>query len=113
MTYATSKLTCLIQGSDMSEWLLDTVDTIATVNTAGFISDAAAPAAGAKGMQKGDRVLVRIWTTAIPATNAEKLTAAAVANVLTAVHECWVIGISTAGAADLTDGLAITATNTD
>jgi len=111
MTYATSSLSCITQGVGQvgyNEWLLDTVDTIGDVNTAGFISDAKA-----RGMQKGDLVKVRIWTTAIPSATSEKLTADGTANDLTAFHLCWVIGMSTAGAADLTDGLAITATNTD
>ena len=113
MSYATSRLQCIMRGGDINWWLLDTVDTIATVNTAGFISDASQPAAGAKGMLKGDRVTVRIWTTTIPAATSELRSAADAANILTAMHECWVIGISAAGAADLTDGLAVTATNTD
>lgn len=118
MTYATSSLGCTAAGRESNSvgfnlWVLDTVDTIATVNTAGFISDGGKAATGGKGMEKGDIVIVRIWTTAIPSTTAEKNTADDVANDLTAVYLCWVIGVSTAGAVDLTDGLAITATNTD
>lgn len=71
MTYATSKLTCIEQNGVMGTWVLDTVDTIATVNTAGFISDGGHAAANGKGMEKGDLVYVRIWTTAIPAANSE------------------------------------------
>lgn len=111
MAYNRNNLTLAWQASGpigAKQWIYDTVDTIATVNTAGYISDA-----GTLGMEKGDLVTVRIWTTAVPTETSEKLTAAATANVLTAVHMCWVIGLSTAGAADLTDGLAITATNTD
>lgn len=89
------------------EWLYDTVDVIATVYAIGYISDAAT-----KGMEKGDRVSIRVWTTAIPATNAAKNTAAAVAAVLAATYEANVMGISTAGAADLSDGTAISVANT-
>lgn len=113
MSYATSSLTMLANfggggPNNMKLWLLDTVDTTATVDTAGFISNAKT-----LGMQKGDIVIVRIWTTAIPATLAEKQTADDVANDLVSVGFHFVIGISTAGAADLTNTLAITATNTD
>jgi hypothetical protein len=113
MTYATSRLSCVLQHPAQSTWVLDTVDTIATVNTAGFISDGGKVADGGKGMEKGDLVYVNIWTTAIPAATSEKNTADDVANDLTAKYICTVIGISTAGAVDLTDGLAITITNTD
>lgn len=111
MSYATSSLVMAAQAAGAigaKIWFLDTVDTIGDVNTAGFISDGKK-----KGMEKGDIVFVRIWTTAIPAATSEKVTADGTANDLTAVHMCWCIGISTAGAADLTDGLAVTATNTD
>jgi len=92
----------------MKYWLYDTVDTAATVDTAGYISDA-----GTRGMEKGDIVTVRAWTTAVPAANSEKTTAAGTANVLTRIGTHLVIGISTAGAADLTDVTAYTVTNTD
>jgi len=92
----------------MKEWLYDTVDALATIYAINYISDAKD-----RRMEKGDRVLVRRWTTAVPATNAEKLTAAATANVLVSMTIHIVLGINaTTGAADLTDGLAITATNT-
>lgn len=89
------------------EWIYDTVDALATIYAAGYISDATK-----KGMQKGDIVKVRRWTTSIPAARSELITAAAVANVLVSCTLHMVLGISTAGAADLTDGLAITITNT-
>ena len=85
----------------------DTVDALASIYAAGYIDDAKA-----KGMRKGDIVIVRRWTTAIPVADSEVLTAAAVANVLVSTTLHNVIGMSTAGAADLTDGLAITITNT-
>lgn len=91
----------------MKEWVYDTVDALADIYAAGYISDALK-----KGMLKGDLVIVRRWTTAVPAATSELKTAAAVANVLVSMTLHWVIGISAAGAADLTDGLAITATNT-
>jgi len=90
----------------MSTWTYDTVDTNATVYAIGYISDALE-----RGMQKGDLVYVRIWTTAVPTETSEMQTAAGTANILTAMYIHIVLGISTAGAADLTNGLAITITN--
>lgn len=69
-------------------WTYAHTDTIATVNTAGYISDAAK-----RGMKVGDTVLVR--DTATPSQSL-----------------CYVASI-TNGAADVTDGLTVTATNTD
>jgi hypothetical protein len=72
------------------EWVYRSADAIATVRVAGYISN------GRKmGMKVGDIVKV-VDTT----------------NVLD--HICYVAAINaTTGAADLTDGLAVTATNTD
>ena len=112
MSYATSKLSGPIVMSpgpiSFRLWVLDTVDTTTDVDTAGFISDAKE-----RGMHKGDLVMTRIWTTAIPAATSEMLTADGRANDLTAFGFHFVIGISTAGAADLANVLAVTATNTD
>lgn len=116
MAYVSKDLTNILRfGGSVGGniWLYDTVDALATIYAIGYISDAAQPAAGAKGMEKGDIVIVRRWTTAIPAATSEKRTAAATANVLVSTTLHNVIGISaTTGAADLTDGLAITITNT-
>jgi len=112
MAYSGASLNCFAQSAGQVGfrfWLLDTVDTTTTVDTAGYISDAKA-----RGMLKGDIVIVRIWTTAIPAATSELQTAAASANVLVSVGFHFVIGVdATTGAADLTNTLAITATNTD
>jgi hypothetical protein len=88
-------------------WVLDTPDAVATVYAAGYISDALT-----KGMRKGDIVLHRRWTTTVPVADSELKTAAGVANILLGLTWMGVIGISTAGAADLTDGTAIAVTNT-
>ena len=109
MAYISKDLTCILRAGGtvgFNMWLYDTVDAI------GYISDAAQPAANPRGIEKGDIIIVRRWTTAIPATQAEKLTAAATANVLVGVTLHNVLGISTAGAADLTDGTAVAVTNT-
>lgn len=79
-------------------WLLDTTDAIATVNTSDYVSDGVT-----KGMQQGDIVWVRTRTTTLNGP-------------ITAVNICWVIDVGTGSGArgvDLTDGLAVTATDTD
>ena len=111
MAYAPDRLTLVknVGGlTGMKVWLLDTLDATAAVDSAGYISDAKA-----RGMEKGDLVIVRIWPSAFP-TNAEKITPDGTAIDMTSLGFHWVIGISaTTGAADLTDTLAVTATNTD
>jgi hypothetical protein len=72
------------------EWIYRSTDAIATVNTAGYISNAKK-----MGMTVGNIVKV------IDTTN-------------NLAHTCFVVTVSaTTGAADLTDGLAVTATNSD
>ncbi len=110
MTYDTKHLRVAVEVPGpvpMKIFVYDTVDSLATIYGAGYISDATK-----KGMQKGDIVLVRRWTTSIPVAKSELITAAGVANVLVSATIHNVLGISAAGAADLTDGLAITITNT-
>lgn len=109
MAYTSASLGLLAQTPGplgMKIWVYDTVDTNSTVYAIGYISDALS-----RGMQKGDLVYCRIWTTATPTTSAELITAAATANILTAVYCHVVLGISTAGAADLANGTAVSVTN--
>lgn len=82
----------------LKEWELHTTDAIATVNTSDYISDGVR-----RGMAQGDRVRVVIRAS-LPT------------GAVTAQSECWVINVGTGSAAegvDLTDGLTITATDTD
>ena len=90
-------------------WAYDTVDATGDVDGAGYISDATK-----KGMLKGDIVIVRIWTTAVPVATSELQAADGAGNDLVSTGFHFVIGINaTTGAADLTNTLAITATNSD
>lgn len=75
--------------SGARRWHYSSADPIATVNTAGYISNG-----DALGMKVGDIVDVR--DTATPGNSI-----------------CYVVTVTAGGSADLTDGLAITATNTD
>lgn len=93
----------------MTIWVYDSVDVTADVDTAGYISDAKE-----RGMQKGDIVWHRIWTTAAPTETSELQTAAGTANILTAMGQHVVLGLNaTTGAADLTAVTALTMTNGD
>lgn len=100
--YASSNFKLMLGGlsgaSQCQVWLLDTVDAIATVNTSNYVSDGYQ-----KGAREGDIVYVRIWDTIGTGD-------------VSAVHLCWVIDTETGTDSlgiDLTDGLAITATDTD
>lgn len=100
--YASSNFKLMVGGlsgaASMQIWVLETVDTIATVNTSNYVSDGTR-----KGAREGDVVYVRIWDTIGTGD-------------VSAVHLCWVIDTATGTDAlgiDLTDGLAITATDTD
>ncbi|SCW39076.1 hypothetical protein SAMN02927900_01294 [Rhizobium mongolense subsp. loessense] len=102
MAYDTSGFKLLLGGlsgaGNMNTWLLDSVDAIATVNTSNYVSDGYK-----KGARQGDIVIVRTRTTTL-------------SGPVTAVNYCWVIdeatGTDTLGI-DLTDGLAVTPTDTD
>lgn len=112
MAYASSELRKVLDlGGNVggSLWVYDTADATADTDTAGYFSDAKA-----KGMLKGDIVIIRIWTTAIPVATSELQAADGAGNDLVSVNWHFVIGINaTTGAADLTATLAITATNAD
>lgn len=97
MAYNTKYLGVISQkigNNGFSVWSLETTDAIATVNTDAYISDGVA-----RGMKQGDEVTVRIRAS-LPA------------GAVSAIHKCWVIDTD-GTAVDLTDGLAVTATNTD
>lgn len=102
MAYVSSGFKLLRSGmsgpGQFNEWLLDSTDAIATVNTSNYVSDGYK-----KGARQGDVVWVRTRTSTLT-------------GAVTAINMCWVIdeatGTDTLGI-DLTDGLAVTATDTD
>lgn len=102
MAYVSSGFKLLVGGlsgaGNCNIWLLDSTDAIATVNTSNYVSDGYQ-----KGARQGDIVWVRTRTSTL-------------AGAITAVNICWVIDEATGADAlgvDLTDGLAVTATDTD
>lgn len=101
MAYVPAGLFCISSGmsnSDHREWALDTTDAIADVNTSNYISDGVT-----RGMKQGE--IVKVFVRASLPRGA-----------VSAVFFCWVkdvgTGTDTLGV-DLTDGLALTATDTD
>lgn len=102
MAYASANFKLALGGlsgvAQMQIWALDTVDAITDVNTSNYVSDGFK-----KGAREGDIVFVRIWDTIGTGD-------------VSAVHICWVIDTETGTdkqGIDLTDGLAVTATDTD
>lgn len=87
-----------MSGNSCNIWLLDSTDAIATVNTSDYVSDGVT-----KGAQQGDLVIVRTRAS-LPS------------GAVSAVNLCFVIDVGTGSGGDgidLTDGLAVTATDTD
>lgn len=101
MAYVASGLQLLIGGmsnTDNNVWVLNTTDAIGDVNTSDYISDGVT-----RGMKQGDTVLVKVRAS-LPR------------GAVSAQYWGWVIDSGTGTGAlgvDLTDGLAITATDSD
>ena len=91
-----------LSNSGYNEWLLDTTDTLATVNTDGYVSDGAT-----KGANVGDFVKVRVWS-ALP-TGSGPIDAAATVTAF----QLMVVASKGATSIDLTDGTAVSLTDTD
>jgi len=92
MTYATSNPPRLINqaiGGSGAVWYYESADAIATVNTSGYFSNG-----DALGMKVGHTVVVR--DTATPTTSL-----------------CTVIDVTAGGQADVSDGTAISQTDSD
>ena len=84
--------------AQLQTWVLETTDAIGDVNTSNYVSDGYA-----KGARQGDLVIVRIWDTVGTGTVSD-------------VYLCFVIDEQTGTnelGIDLTDGLAVTKTDTD
>lgn len=88
-------------------WKYDTTDSAATVDTAAYISNA-----DKLGMKKGDLVLRTTWS-ALPTAASDLVTGAGTAPTITTMGWHIVLGVTAGGSCDLTDVLALTATNTD
>lgn len=87
-----------MSGTDNNIWTLNTTDAIATVNTSNYVSDGVT-----RGMKQGDIVYV-------------KTRASLPRGAVSAVNMAFVLSVgegTDALGVDLTDGLAVTATDTD
>lgn len=100
MAYVSSELRLLVSTLSSNSgtpqlWSLQGVDAVTVVDTANFISDA-----DSRGMRKGDIVIYTRWDDI--STKA----------TVTGHHIFSVMSVSSSGA-NLSDGTAVTATNTD
>lgn len=89
MAYTASSLTNLATGSGLNLWHYTTADTIATVNTAGYFNDAI-------GMIRANDIIIAVTSTGSTP-------------VVSLVYAKDV----SSSAIDVTDGLTVTATDTD
>lgn len=91
-------ITAGMSNTNNNQWILNSTDPIATVNTSNYISDG-----GTRGMKQGDAVTV-VTRASLPM------------GAVTARNFCFVLDVGTGTdtkGVDLTDGLAVTATDTD
>lgn len=101
MAYEPTGLQLVVAGmsnTNNNTWVLNTTDAIATVNTSNYISDGVT-----RGVKQGDEVTVKVRAS-LPL------------GAVSAIFHCFVIDVATGAdlkGVDLTDGLAVTATDTD
>lgn len=98
MAYVSSELRLMVPSMNASSpqlWSLQGVDTAATANTADYISDALA-----RGMRKGDLVIYTKWDNISTKATCQG-------------HTLFSVLTVDADGADLSDGTAVDATNTD
>lgn len=105
MAFTPATLQCILQRTGpvgVSLWVYDTTDATGVVDGAAYFTNVGAGAANPKGMEVGDMVLVRIWTSAVPTTTTVK-------NSAPPADAAWhmVIVMSAAGAATVATETAI------
>lgn len=105
MTYVSENLKMTKQFGIFNnhEWAYDGLDDAAGVNSSGFFSDGAD-----RGMQIGDRVLCTQWTTAVPTGGHPAPT-----DVIASRFWVEVVQVSAAGVVDVSNGDALTLTDSD
>ena len=90
-----------LSGQSWNHWLLDTPDAVTSARVDGYISDGQS-----RGMKVGDLVTMRQWTTFTSQYNR--------AGPVLAVQLMVVASVSTSNdSVDLTDGTAVSVTDTD
>jgi hypothetical protein len=96
-----------IDGS-FARWIMDNNDTPATIDTAGYVTDART-----KGLAAGDLVTYRQWANAPTATMSNGGIDRSQLGALTAISTHIVLSIAANGSANLSDATVIAVTNTD
>lgn len=99
MAFTRNTLQCILQKTGVvggSIWLYDTLDTFAAASGAGYFAGTGIGADDSLGLEKGDIIIVRTWTTALPADTVAKNAG----TVATKVG--FVSTMSTAGAGTIT-----------
>ncbi len=105
MAYTPNTLQCILQRTGpvgVNYWVYDTTDATGVVDGAAYFTNVGAGAANPRGMEVGDLVLVRIWSSAVPTTTTAK-NAATISDAATHI----VIAMSAAGAATVATETAI------
>lgn len=105
MAFTRNTLHCVLQRTGpvgYSQWVYDTTDATGDVDATGYFAGVGAGATNPLGMEVGDMVLVRIWTTSVPTTTAAK-------NAAPPADAAWHIvrAVSAAGAATVAAETAI------
>jgi hypothetical protein len=75
MAFTRNTLQCILSKTGplgINIWVYDTVDTTDTIDTVDYFAGVSAGATNPLGMEVGDIVIVRIWTTSVPTTTSGK-----------------------------------------
>jgi hypothetical protein len=110
VSYTLRNETSAIDGS-IRRWLMDNNDTPATIDTAGYITDART-----KGLQVGDIITYRQWTTAPVAPSSGRSNPGvdpSAYGAFVALSTHIVLSIAVNGSANLSDATVNVVTNTD
>jgi len=59
-------------GLGQSYWLYETLDAVGAIDASDYFAGMAAPAVGNRGMEVGDIIQARVWTTAVPTSTSGK-----------------------------------------
>lgn len=62
-------------GLGQAYWLYETVDVVGDIDATDYFAGMAAPAVGNRGMEVGDIIQARIWTTSVPTSTSGKASA--------------------------------------
>lgn len=75
MAFTRNTLQCILSKTGplgINIWVYDTVDATGTVDGTDYFAGVSAGATNPLGMEVGDIVIVRIWTTSLPTTTTAK-----------------------------------------